>query len=59
MAALGLESVRLVHPESTDIAVGHVRNVSIDAARGRVGWVFAKASAEVRRFLQYDPMPPV
>ena len=34
VAALGLESVRFVHPESTDLALGHLRNVSIDAARG-------------------------
>jgi glycosyltransferase involved in cell wall biosynthesis len=34
VAALGLESVRFVHPESTDLAVADLRNVSIDAARG-------------------------
>jgi glycosyltransferase involved in cell wall biosynthesis len=34
VAALGLDAVRFVHPESTDLALGHLRNVSIDAARG-------------------------
>jgi glycosyltransferase involved in cell wall biosynthesis len=34
VAALGLDSVRFVNPESTDRPLGHLRNVSIDAARG-------------------------
>ena len=33
-AALGLDSVRFVSPESTHLALGHLRNLSIDAARG-------------------------
>jgi glycosyltransferase involved in cell wall biosynthesis len=34
VAALGLDSVRFVRPESTDLTLGHLRNVSIEAARG-------------------------
>jgi glycosyltransferase involved in cell wall biosynthesis len=34
VAALGLDSVRFVHPKSADLALGHLRNVAIDAARG-------------------------
>nr|AKA59403.1 glycosyl transferase, group 2 family protein [uncultured bacterium AB_162] len=33
---LGLDAVRFVYPEGSELALGHLRNVSIDAARGEV-----------------------